>query len=612
MTAEPSSAGKRRYVTYMGDDRTIGGRQTKTLALKDAFTAPLAPGERVEMLPGKYWLPGKPDADLYFHPRPIEIKGAHGQPDRPIVISGSGEQTQLCGSNAAVPLYPKLPELNQPTFFKLIDCSWIEIESFKVDSCWPTFVFIANCHHITVRNIRAEDGLYLVFARGERTSNILIEECDWQQDPSGTIWPTLLWDDVHGDETIKDGGKYAYLNGGLFGSDGIKGSVIVRNNRVCDAYNVVRMVGVSGNDQLNANVWIQGNRFERIRDNISEPEKGATNWWVDHNQIIDCHAWFTYDGVDGGWHYVFANTGWFTSRPGQEHDENRGGRILKFQNQGPFNRADRPIHVFHNSWYLRQLVTKDGYTEGLRHLNNALQFCKTADHPSGACTERDRLVDAKFLGAAGDGAWPASVIFDGDVTNIGFGTRLLEAAQELRGISNPQFHFQAPLNGDFIPVPMVASARPVVLKAGTDWPGSIDWTSDGDGQLAGAVQPAPGGWRMLDGPAFIEYQPNQQSPGWITRLHETATSVVISVSRPLRSWQGSVTLVAKVPDDVRPAIAVAAGYTVTIGLDPAWRSTHGLAEVMLSTALFDLFGQPVSSWAVPRHGLKVSFPAALA
>jgi hypothetical protein len=81
--------------------------------------------------------------------------------------------------------------------------------------------------------------------------------------------------------------------------------VIVRGNHVRDAYNAIRMVVRNPDicDACNWNVEICDNRFERIRDNPIEPEGHALNWFVHDNQFVNCHAWFSLDGVRGGYFY---------------------------------------------------------------------------------------------------------------------------------------------------------------------------------------------------------------------------------------------------------------------------------------------------------------------
>ena len=64
-----------------------------------------------------------------------------------------------------------------------------------------------------MRNVRVFDGRYVVFARGERSHHILIENNHWRQDPTGSMWRDILWLDSKRK-------RYFYYNGGIFGSLG--------------------------------------------------------------------------------------------------------------------------------------------------------------------------------------------------------------------------------------------------------------------------------------------------------------------------------------------------------------------------------------------------------
>ena len=485
------------YVTLHGDQRTVDGEVRDTQDLATVFENHPRAGDVVQVLAGKYWpLIETQNENLEVVPRAIEIRGLRGTRDRPITIRGLGKQTILCGSNAAVPLYPDLPDRRHFAFFKLIDCEWVIIESFSVESCWPCFVYLEASRHITVRDIEAVDSLYLIFARGRLCHHLLIEDNDWSQDPSGAVWRHLDWVDVHH-------GDYRYLNGGLFGSEGITGSVVVRRNRVRDAYNVIRMVADRGDarEQTNLNVEIYENEFTRIRDNVVEPEGNAINWWVHHNRIENCHAWFSLDGVSGGYRYIFSNLGWFNDWPGQPKDDNKGGKVLKFAKRSLYNQ-DHPTFVFHNSWFLRIYVAKKGLTERFHHWGNAIRYCDPEGFEGAICQLRTGLVSDDFLG---DG-WQDSVFFDHDLCNRPFGDKLINNGQEENGTVDPEFQFVNPRDGDLRPaLPDIPAAAPIVLKAGEDWPGSSDWSSasEGDNIKVGAWQDA----ELMRGPSFVFYDP---------------------------------------------------------------------------------------------------------
>ena len=75
----------------------------------------------------------------------------------------------------------------------------------------------------------------------EKTSHLLIESNEWQQDdsPDHALWTRIDWARAHGEEDSD--GLFRYYNGGFLASKGIRGQVILRGNRIMDAYNGVRM-----------------------------------------------------------------------------------------------------------------------------------------------------------------------------------------------------------------------------------------------------------------------------------------------------------------------------------------------------------------------------------
>ena len=116
------------------------------------------------------------------------------------------------------------------------------------------------------------------------------------------------------------GRSFRYFNGGFLSAKGIAGKVVVRGNRIRDAFNGVRMkadrADPGQSPRLNADVHIVENDFVRIRDNPVEPEVFAYNWHVRHNRILDCHAWFSFDGVTGGFWYFYGNPAIFAAGRG--------------------------------------------------------------------------------------------------------------------------------------------------------------------------------------------------------------------------------------------------------------------------------------------------------
>jgi hypothetical protein len=214
------------------------------------------------------------------------------------------------------------------------------------------------------------------------------------------MWDTVPWGVSHH-------GSRAYLNGGLIGSFGTRGDIIIRHNVIRNAYNGVRIrTNRCEYRECNVNVEIYDNDFQFIRDNPVEPEDQAINWWIHHNRIYNAHAWFSLDGVGGGPIFIFGNVGWFDDKPSRrcvqsdwaadrrleadgyaptadnECGRSRTGKIIKL---GPGKIELRePIYVFDNSWYVRAPVV-DGGIAKFRAWNNATLFCDPDVVAPGMC-----------------------------------------------------------------------------------------------------------------------------------------------------------------------------------------------------------------------------------
>lgn len=494
------------HITFGGDIRTISNQAYCTYSMDQISKLKIIPGDTLLFQPGKYWPQAASSGEQLK--TPIWFEDLHGEKDKPIKIKGFGTSTTLSGGSTPIKgNNSPIPGKKEYAFFKLINCSWIEIDNFTVADCWPCFLYLEDCQYISVRNLKATDSRFLIFARGKETHHILIENNIWQQDPNSVLWKTLDWEAVHH-------GTYKYLNGGFFGSRKIKGSVIVRKNIIRDAYNGIRMKAkrVECNQRHNLNVEIHDNYFIRIRDNAVEPEGSAINWMVYNNRICNAHSWFSFDRVGGGFWYFFANTGWFNDKPGQAHDGNTGGKIFKFDSDSepPFPKL--PFYVFHNSWYLRCFVTKQSKTRRLKHFNNAVQFCDPPNYPDCVCKSGRNFFDENFdINAFGD-----EIEFDYDLSNREFPKALLAAGQEQHGISDTGFGFLDPTSGDLQlkSRSMAYSGKQIKLKKNNDWPGHENWPYDPH-QTPGILGAFQEDGRLFEGPQFVFFQPVKESDQYV-------------------------------------------------------------------------------------------------
>jgi hypothetical protein len=565
------------YVTYMGDRRTVDGVVRETLPLATAFDRTFEPGDVIQFLAGTYWPPRDGANEL-----PLVLRGLRGTADRPVIIRGLGRRTAISGADAAVPLYPALPTAADFAFFQFFDCEGVVVEDFQVSSCWPCFLYMENSRYVTMRGIEGVDSLYFAFARGQECHHICVEDCRWTQDPTGALWSEISWVDSHDM-------AYRFYNGALLGTDEVANGVVFRNNTITDCYNAIRLKarGAGGFDTQNRDVEISGNLFERVRDNPVEPEGNALNWWIHHNEIKDAYAWFSFDGVAGGYWAVFANKGWFTGKPGQPDDPNAGGRVFKYDPEGPY--PSFPTEVFNNSWYLRTDVIKSGITRLFHHRNNAVQFCKPEQCETGVCDPSRNIVGTKFMP---DG-WDAALIFDYDRSNKVFPDLLVRNGQESHGSGDPAFHFRNAATGDLRVERPMAGTR-IEL---TDWPCDNGWQPPHvDVGLYQGPQQAP-----LRGPAFAAVTPERPRVVRVDRDRGPGGGIAVWFSRPLAAGSVTVTLVPKHGAPVTVP-ATASGHRLAVPV-------HGPleeAEVILLAALAGEDGQVVTSWAMPPEaGVRI-------
>lgn len=604
------------YITYKGDCRMVhvDGRDllfnTRTLA--EALYC-VRPGDILQLLPGKYWPPILYDEDSGAPPacHPVKLTEIKGWPEVPITIRGLGAATLLDGGLGGVPHDSMLPSMKHFAFFKLSDCAWIEFENFHVENCWPTFLYIEDSSYVTVRNVVAKDSRYMVYARGESTHHILLEHNRWRQDPTGSMWRDLLWLDSKKK-------RYFYYNGGIFGSYGISGSVVLRGNTLCDTFNGMRMKAEKSKaDTQNHNVEIYDNTMLRTRDNPVEPESAATNWWMHHNRIHDAHAWFSLDEVKGGFWYIFGNTGWITDKPSSELDPNRGGKVYKYDKKGAM--PTEPSFFFNNSYYLYNSLIKNGVTTRLTHVNNAVLFRDSlpplAPQDEGVpcamplAVRRpfpdghygvDRFVGPDFMPYG----WDPTVRFDWDLTNLPWTPKIVDNAQEQSGISDPVAAFEGPDAGDLRLVGGPPRGCPVILRAGEDWAGTEDWSSGTDTPIGAYDENA----ELVDGPAFVFMKPELPNDEYtemprLVRLDVRSEAVVLTFSTPLKG-PGPVRLLLKIADGKFWADAVLAGRTLTVAL-PDSVAGMKLKKIWLPDTLQGENDEYATLWSSVFAGLRL-------
>ncbi len=267
------------------------------------------PGDVVRLLPGEH---------RYFEPATLMRRS--GAPGKPIVIRAE-RGAIVRGYAGPVPhLEWNLPDGKDWAFLRIIDSDHVRLEDVYFAECWPMAVFAEGSSHLTFSNCTGVGGTFLFVVRDRppygRVREIVVDGCSWAQDPR--IWANIPWKWIHDNDRL-----YNYLDGGILGTGDIVGDVDFTNNLVADCYNGLvvdispEFRRISSNSaQSNRNFLIAHNTFERVRDNPIEPEWHAFNWHIHHNTFVDCHSWFSLDNVRGGWWTIYANRGYFRSRPG--------------------------------------------------------------------------------------------------------------------------------------------------------------------------------------------------------------------------------------------------------------------------------------------------------
>lgn len=386
----------------------------------------LRTGEKLKLRKGRY-------------DRPVVISGVTATQENPLVIRGSKRvfpDSESCRRSRTVftsgvdfttynsvanrlsrvhedgGRFPGNYYVADEAVLTLRDCQWVVLEDLTFEDCWPTAIYLENCQNITIRDIHFRGGTFAIGATGSDTRHLLIEGCDWIQDPGChadreirylrskgrlpepedlskcPLWRTTAWHKIHGSyDAVKkrrvdiDGDARAW-DGDFFRAWTIAGYVILRNNCIFDAFNGIHLFNQASKDVqpgLSRHVLIENNWFVRIRDNAVEPEDHALDWTVRHNHFADCYAPFSLSAERSGYFYIYGNVGWNRSVPGPGDDDRSNGRLFKFRKK---HKAIGPTYVVHNSWSLRASVFKKHRIACFLHMNNIIAFNDTGSDTS--------------------------------------------------------------------------------------------------------------------------------------------------------------------------------------------------------------------------------------
>jgi hypothetical protein len=629
------------------------------------------PGSVIRLAAGTY--------PIFADDPSFRIKGVQGLPDRPIVIQGTrgtGETARLTIIDGGRRLDDTLAlderfrrpggrhELHdlimerQYRTVHAINCFLFEesahlvIEELTVRNCWPTSFLFLSSQYVTLRANTIVGSTYAFFV-DRHSDHFLVEDNVWTQDDSGyaaaesgasgrveltpkpgRMWDTIPWGVAHH-------GSRAYLHGGLIGSFGTAGSIVVRRNIVRNAYNGVRIRATRcERPPCNVNVEIYDNDFQFIRDNPVEPEDQAANWWIFHNRIYNGHGWISLDGVSGGPIYVFGNVGWFDDKPSRrcvqsdwagdqtihpgvryvptsenECSRSRAGKVLKL-GSGPVELKE-PIYIFNNSWYVRAPVFAGGRSK-VRAWNNAIAFCDPNALVPGLCIADFDTQIACVHSPAG-GADPFANRFPVDLDRVpfidcfapspgdesshsisnhpDFPVKLAEAGYPFRGWHGDPGFVNA-LAGDFRLRPdSLARGRGCVVTRAQD--GSLACAPSGTmaDRDIGAYQ----GDVLVEGPDYLyqgDEQPRVMKTTWRTNRGTARLEIVFS------------TAIQDPPSGTRMALRLEAGETFQsepcekvrgIALDCQFPRLLAVppttATLLIPRSIRSPGGKPVTLWA---------------
>ncbi len=283
--------------------------------------------------------------------------------------------------------YPGLYERMEEAQLAVRDCRHVVIRNLTFEEGWPTHLLLKMARDVTIQDCRFLDGTFAIAALEPQTKRILIEGCRWVQDRvTNRIWGDTPWYRVHGTKlSVDENGVPLYppvdidndwrqFDGDFFRSSGIAGGVTIRHCAISDAFNAIHGFNNGGRVDRNLDFHVHDCTFERIRDNVLEPERRAANWWFHHNHLVDCHKTCSLTTRHNAFCLIFSNTQHFRSIQSDSDDPrwsgHRSGGIFKAPKKQTM--PSGPTYVFHNSLITRSDYLRKGLIPGLIHANNVV------------------------------------------------------------------------------------------------------------------------------------------------------------------------------------------------------------------------------------------------
>jgi hypothetical protein len=352
-----------------------------------------APGDTVYLLPGKY-------REI------INLNSKNGEAEKPICIFGYSNDKNN---------YPVIdgglvkPSDSAENYWMVFDNSnWVKVGRIKFKNGWRDPIQIDNSSFISFNRCMFWGARHVIWAKGERTHNLLVENCYWDQGGE------FLWRLVHDSLGVRawlsmHHKSMQYFNGSIIDFRGTGGDVVIRNNTIKNAFNAIRWRGKVGG--YDSNVEIYGNNISQVRDNDFEPETYTYNLYIYHNFSHNIHRTLSVDHVNGGYIYYYGNVITTDNDPWTIKVCTSFWKIYG----SPGRNLDYPLYLFNNSFYGCAYAYKTDAGESIqtKHFNNAYYFS----------LDNGWIVNK----------WDSTDVFDYDISNKKWPENFVKHNQEKHG-----------------------------------------------------------------------------------------------------------------------------------------------------------------------------------
>ena len=220
--------------------------------------------------------------------------------------------------------------------FQVMSANYLLFENLNIGHCGSSTsvsvgIDIRHGSNIAVRHCKIHHVYYGVYISYDDSSNNLVENCEFYDDPDFLSWP-WAYNKAHDTETV---GVCMMAGGGN----------VVRNNYIHDEFNGINpgSWGYLTVETYNYNVDVYENYIERIGDDCLEPEGANINTRMWNNTLKDTHMGISMAPITVGPLYVIRNKVLKASHWNWE------GAILKYANGATYGLGK--VYLYHNTGY---------------------------------------------------------------------------------------------------------------------------------------------------------------------------------------------------------------------------------------------------------------------